>query len=279
MKLTISAFRDITAFILQGSGEAHFPDLEIRYVPNAEVAHLDLKNGEADLVFMSYDDTLSMYFEEDYTDIIAVMPVHGGILNLTGEMTPTTGKNRVGIDTDSGYARALRLYLEKSLPADQYNKLSFIKAGATNIRYDELIQGNIDATLLNPPFSYLPGAPSITRMYDAIGPYQGVIVNVTRRWLTIPANQQTIKQFAQEYYARVSSMRLQPEKTIEELRAFYDQLTQSEAEAIYQRLWSEDGLAQDSTFDPARLAGTEKIYTHDTGVSIKSPRSWVCGVL
>ena len=77
--------------------------------------------------------------------------------SLCGAFDVTGAATRVGIDTDTGYARALRLLLQDRLGPERYAQLDWIKAGATNLRYQQLLDGQLDATLLNPPFSYRPG--------------------------------------------------------------------------------------------------------------------------
>lgn len=109
-------------------------NLDVSYVTNAEEAHSDLKTGKADVVFMSYDDTLSIFFQETFSDILAVWPEHGGILSLCGAVDTAQNRTRVGIDTDSGYARALRLYLKQTMSVADYERITWVYAGATNIR-------------------------------------------------------------------------------------------------------------------------------------------------
>jgi hypothetical protein len=104
--LKISAFKDITAFILDQMSRRHSIVLDVSYVKDASQAHEDLITQRADLVFMSYDDTLSIALEDNHRDIVAVMPVHGGILDLCGDIDIAIGKVNIGIDTDTGYTCA-----------------------------------------------------------------------------------------------------------------------------------------------------------------------------
>ena len=179
--LRISAFRDICAFILETIGNRGGPGLDITYVKNADAAHADLMQRRADIVFMSYDDTLSVALQDRYPDIAAFLPVHGGILDLCGRLD-RTGPTRVGIDTDSGYARALRRFLRERLGEPRYAQLTWVKAGATDLRAERLQAGDIDATLLNPPFSLRPGVSRIATLAgdDTTSRYQGVVANLNR---------------------------------------------------------------------------------------------------
>ena len=183
--LQISAFKDISAFIFYEAQQRFNLNAIIYYVKDANEAHSNLRNKSADIVFMSYDDTLSMALDDNYSDIAAIMPVHYGILDLCGSIDVALGQDKVGIDTETGYARALKYYFTQAYSPADYAKFTFPQIGATNLRYLELIAGTVNATLLNPPFNYKPGAPVIVRMYDKIGPYQGVVANINKSWQTI----------------------------------------------------------------------------------------------
>ncbi|MBX9867190.1 MAG: hypothetical protein K2Y14_09745, partial [Burkholderiales bacterium] len=134
-ELNISTFKDISAFVLETAQNENLIKANIKYVKNATEAHSDLIESKTDLVFMSYDDTLSMAIENDCKHIAAVAPIHGGILSLCGEINLTQNKNKIGIDTNTGYARALRFYLHQLYPTDlEYNQLHWLFEGATNLR-------------------------------------------------------------------------------------------------------------------------------------------------
>ena len=273
--LNISAFRDITAFILETAASEHLIQAKIKYVQNADEAHSDLTSKNADLVFMSYDDTLSLALESKYQDIAAIAPVHGGILNLCGSIDLTAKQNKIGIDTNSGYARALRYYLHNrySDPAD-YQQLQWIFAGATNLRLTKLLNHEIDATLLNPPYSYQTGVTRMIRMYDAIGSYQGVVINLNKSWSAESANQLRVKNFLTGFYSRISEMKNNPEKTIPQLAAYYN-LNTLKATDTYNALWGNDGLNLAPQFNAAQLSGAEMIFHGDNGIVIPAIRSWV----
>ncbi len=110
--LGIAAFRDFSFFLL----EADLPncssgfDAVITYVNDAKEAHQSLRNKTAELVFMSYDDTLSTVFEENDPEVRAVLPLHSGMLTVCGHLDLCAGQRKIRIDTDTGYARVLRYY-------------------------------------------------------------------------------------------------------------------------------------------------------------------------
>lgn len=274
-ELNISAFKDITAFVLETAESENLIKVNLKYVKNADEAHSDLMESKADLVFMSYDDSLSIAIESGYTDIVAFAPIHGGILSLCGEINLAQNKNQVGIDTDTGYARALRFYLHQLYPTDlEYNQLHWSFAGATNLRVAELLSGNIDATLLNPPYSYTNGIPRMIQMSAAIGSYQGVIINVNKSWLANPSNAANLAAFIRGYYQRVNEMKAQPAETILQLANYYG-ISQSEATNTYTSLWEADGLSLSPVFNQAGLRGTESIFSWDSGRAIPESRNWL----
>lgn len=272
--LKISAFRDISSFLLTILQNESGLNLDIKYVQNADEAHQDLKENRADLVFMSYDDTLSVSLEDKYPEIIAIQPIHGGILDLCGEIDITNGKTKIGIDTDSGYARVLRAYLQSIYSASDYQKLEFIKAGATNIRAEKLQNGELDATLLNPPFSYLPGINRDQDFRQFIGHYQGVGINTNKlAWLDV-TQRSLIQEFLNSYRNLIHQLQSNQPEAINRLMSFY-QISQETAINIYERLWQLNGLSSTLTFDAVALSETEKFFTKDTQIQIPDRRYWL----
>ena len=61
-----------------------------------------------------------------------------------------------------------------------------IYAGATNLRYDKLLRGEFEATLLGAPFTRLAlrqGYNSLGTVIGALGGYQAVVFVAHRPWL------------------------------------------------------------------------------------------------
>lgn len=68
----------------------------------------------------------------------------------------------------------LRQYLKRTLSPEDYAAIQWVYAGATNLRYEQLAAGTINATLLNPPFtSFLDASIPCQSMEQITGPYQG----------------------------------------------------------------------------------------------------------
>ncbi|PRW58344.1 NMT1 THI5 like [Chlorella sorokiniana] len=274
--LKIGAFKDFTAYILDGARAAGVPMEDITWVKNADEAHQYLVSGERDVVFMSYDDTLSVTLGDGFNGTAITYPVHGGMLALCATVDPSANKTVVGIDTNTGYARALRYHLSTSLSPEEYESLNWVKAGATELRYQALLNGSLDATLLNPPFRTLAAAQGLTctPMVDILGPFQGTVAHVTRDFLADPANVACLQTLADASAAVVAGLRNDPTASVAALTAYYSTTTET-ATAIYETLWQPDGLATGLCFNNSQLAGTEAIYAWDTKQEVPADRTWV----
>lgn len=143
-------------------------------------------------------------------------------------------------------------------------------------RYQKLAAGELDATLLNPPFtSMLAQGIPCQPLYALIGPYQGVVANVRKSWQRSPINKKNLLTFYGAYRCVMADMKMYPAKTIFSLASFYN-ITAATATAVYASLWQPDGLNAASCFNVAQLNGTEYIFSQDTGIRIpRGPRVWV----
>lgn len=276
---TIASFNDIDGFLLYQMQNALGMRVgNITYVRNANEIHQYIETGIIDLGFMSYDDTLSIALTDNFTGNSAAYPVHGGILSLCGKLDVYANKTRVGIDTDTGYARALRAYLHSVYPnPSDYNKLQWVYAGATNIRAERLSAGAIDATLLNPYFSteYNTSHPGeCVSIANVTGPYQGIVANVNKKWLEDPVNKLGFANWTKTYHKMITNMVAHPNDTIAELATFYN-ISQALATGTYDALFGSTGLDTSLVFDTQALAGTEKLFSDDTGIKVPTNRWWV----
>ena len=112
------------------------------------------------------------------------------------------------------------------------------------------------------------------RMYDAIGSYQGVVMNLNKAWLAESANQSRLKDFVNGFYQRVNEMKNNPDQTITQLSTYYN-IAAAEANSTYNSLWESGGLSLQPQFNLQQLAGNESIFHSDTGITIPTERSWV----
>ena len=138
------------------------------FVTDADDAHERLLSGANPIVGMSLDDVISLVDGDDprANDLVVIAGVHTGFLQLITEpQIVDLGQLRsqnVAVDTDTGYASALFDILHKSgLQRDVDYTVMY--AGATNVRYEKLLHGDFQATLLGAPFTDLALAKGYRR--------------------------------------------------------------------------------------------------------------------
>lgn len=161
------------------------------FVIDANDAHERLLSGANPIVGMSLDDVISLVDGVDprADDLTIIAGVHTGFLQLITEPEITdTAKLRsqkVAVDTDTGYASALfRILKSAGLQRDIDYSVEY--AGATNARYDKLLGGEFQATLLGAPYTDLAlarGYLSQGSVREKLGGYQGVVLVAKRSWL------------------------------------------------------------------------------------------------
>ena len=143
------------------------------------------------MVGMSLDDLLecSRSSHPTASELVAFTGVHRGFLRLAVshkiEGIADLKGRRVAVDTDTGYASALfEILRQHGLERGRDFEVAY--AGATNLRYSKLIQGEFDATLLGAPFTRLAirqGFRSLGGVIDVLGGYQAIVLVARRSWL------------------------------------------------------------------------------------------------
>ena len=188
---TETAYR--VADYLYRTDPAAYPQPPTReFVTDADDAHARLLTGENPIVGMSLDDVISLVDGEDprADDLVVIAGVHTGFLQLiTAPQILDVDQLRsqtVAVDTDTGYASALFAVLKRS-GLERDVDYAVIYAGATDLRYDKLVRGEFQGTLLGAPFTDLArskGYRSQGSVREKLGGYQGVVLVAKRSWLT-----------------------------------------------------------------------------------------------
>lgn len=165
------------------------------FVANADEAHQDLLQGRYPVVAMSLDDVISLSQSNDpnASQVVFFGAVHRGFLQLMARpeinsIADLRGKT-VAVDTTTGYAAGLFAILREN-GLEPGRDVNIVFAGATNVRYEKLVAGQFDATLLGTPFTVLAkqqGFHSLARPIDLLGGYQGVVFATLRPWLATHA--------------------------------------------------------------------------------------------
>jgi len=143
------------------------------------------------IVAMSLDDVISLANSDSpsASELVVISGVHRGFLQLIGQPSVTDVENlrgrKVAVDTDIGYASALFEILRRA--GLQSNRdYEVIHAGATNKRFEKLLSGEFDATLLGAPFTDLATQQSyrpLGSVCQILGGYLGVVLVSRSSWL------------------------------------------------------------------------------------------------
>ena len=193
----VAMFRDATEILFAVADGRRLADPGAPWVPHrhfvmdANEAHQIALEGPYPMVGMSLDDLLecSRSSHPSASELVAFMGVHRGFLRLVAsrdikKISDLKGR-RLAVDTDTGYASALFEILRQH-GLERGCDFEVVYAGATNLRYDKLLQGEFDATLLGAPFTRLAirqGYPSLGTVIDALGGYQAIVLVARRPWL------------------------------------------------------------------------------------------------
>jgi hypothetical protein len=194
--MDMALFNDATEVVWKVADHLHDRGLagvppRRRFVHDADEAHRLCLEGTAPVLGMSLDDVLDCVLSDhpNAADVAAFAGVHRGFLSLMADpaidsVAELRGK-KVAVDTYSGYASALFDIL-KSAGLDHRHDVMVTLAGATNLRFEKLIEGRFSATLLGSPFDILAeaqGFKRLVRVLDLLKAYQGVVFAARRSWL------------------------------------------------------------------------------------------------
>ncbi len=177
----------------QGFFEREGVALQLAYTPNSGALVNGLMNGQKDIALASIDNLIA--YQEGQgdgpplvdPDLVAVMGVDSGFLSVVGQrslhsMADLRGK-RLAVDSlNTGFAFVLRELLHKSGLEDA--DMTFVRGGSTELRFQGLVAGSFDATLLRTPFEILAGERGLNTIATAesLGPYLGTSGFVRRSW-------------------------------------------------------------------------------------------------
>jgi hypothetical protein len=193
----VALFRDATEVLFGVAERRRALDPGAPWVPrrhfvkDADEAHRIAFEGPNPIVGMSLDDLIecSRSSHQNAGQLVTFAGVHRGFLHLMAapeikSVSDLKGK-RIAVDTDTGYASALFEILRRN-GLERGRDFEVVYAGATNLRYEKLLRGEFDATLLGAPFTRLAmrqGYHSLGTVIDALGGYQAVVLVARRPWL------------------------------------------------------------------------------------------------
>lgn len=176
----------------KGFFKANGLDVEIDYTPNSGLLVKDLLEGKYNIGVASIDNVIA-YQEGQGTvsvknpDMFAFYGVDNGLLSLVARpeiksVAELKGK-KVSVDAlTTGYAFVIRNYLEQNGLTDK--DVAYSSVGSTNDRFNALLAGTTDATLLRTPLNLQAKAKGFRLLASGseLGDYQGTTGVTTRSW-------------------------------------------------------------------------------------------------
>lgn len=160
-----------TSYVAMEKGFYKAADIEIEYIPVQTSAGVvqQLSAGSLDFGSGGFPDPIRAI---DKGGAITIFRVEGQVApyelmvrNTIKTYADLKGK-KVMVDSPKGIAR---LYLERMMAPRgvKYDDFDPLFAGATSARFQALISGGIDATLLNPPFNFKAAAAGFSSLGKA----------------------------------------------------------------------------------------------------------------
>lgn len=195
-------------------------------------------------------------------DLILCMGGDRGFLSLVGapgirDVQELVGR-RVGVDAmTTGFAFVVRELLARGGVVE--SDVTFVKAGGTSHRYQALVEGSFEATLLRTPFDLLAIEQGFERLADArvLGPYQGTVVGLRRAWAD--AHRSSLVAFLRAYRDGLRWCLNESNRSAaaQLLAAHVKDLTPAgAADAVVQLLYADTGFQRDMRVD---LPGVQSV--------------------
>jgi ABC-type nitrate/sulfonate/bicarbonate transport system substrate-binding protein len=183
--------------------------VELSFTPNSGFLVTNLLSGKFDLGFASIDNIIAYQEGQgeapvENPDLFAFMGGDNGLLSVVAaapikSFADLKGKS-LGVDAmTTGFAFVLREAVTRNGLSE--NDVKFVRAGGTANRYNELIAGKNDGTLLRTPFDLLANERgfNVLASGEKLGAYQGTVGVATRRWSE--KNEETLVNFIRAYRA------------------------------------------------------------------------------
>ncbi len=167
--------------------------VELAYTPSSGALVEGLMAGRHDIALAAIDNLVAAQEGQGDgpplrdPDLVAVMGVDNGFLSIVAAPSVATIADlrgrKVAVDSpNTGFAFVLRELLQTNGVGEA--DVAIVRGGATELRYQGLIAGAYDATLLRTPFELLAAERGfrVLARADALGPYLGTSGFVRRAW-------------------------------------------------------------------------------------------------
>ena len=187
--------------------------VQLSFTPSSAVLINGLMSGRFDLGLASIDNLVA--YQEGQgdgpplqdPDLVAVMGVDNGFLSVVAQRSLLTMADlrghKLAVDSlNTGFAFVLRELLQANGVAE--SEVTFVRGGATELRFRGLLAGSYDATLLRTPFDILAVEKGlhVIATADALGSYLGTSGMVRRSWARSHAS--TLIGFLRAYRSAMS---------------------------------------------------------------------------
>lgn len=208
----------------QGFFQEQGLNVHLNYTPNSKFLAQGLYDNQFQIAIAGMDNVIAYRENQgalklDNADFFAFMGVDNGLLSLVSQPTikkATDLKNKnLSVDAlTTGYAFVLRNFLAENQIADQDVNISSI--GSTNLRYDALVAGKTDATLLRTPMNIQAEKQGFTILAKGktLGDFQGTVGVAKASWAK--ENAQTLVKFIKSYRQALDWLNAPQNKAIAE---------------------------------------------------------------
>ncbi len=249
----------------QGFFERQGLAVQLSYTPSSGFLVNGLMSGRFDLALAAIDNLVA--YQEGQgdgpplqdPDLVAVMGVDNGFLSIVAQPSLTTmaalRQRKLAVDSlSTGFAFVLRELLQRNGIAE--SDVSFVRGGATELRFQGLLAGQHDATLLRTPFDILAAERGfqVLATADTLGPYMGTSGMVRRSWAR--SHETTLVAFLRAYLEAMRWLADPAHRGVAEalLVANIRDMTPARATRSAEVLLAErGGLLRDLQIDPAAL--------------------------
>ena len=170
----------------QGFFAAHGVAVALSFTPNSGALVTGLLENRYDLAMAGFDNIVAYQEGQGEAGTVAQPDLFAFMGGDNGFLSVVTGPGVTGFDAlrgktlsvdamTNGFAFVLRELVERSGLAE--SEVSYVRAGATHARYQDLLAGRHDGTLLRTPFELMAQAQGcqVIATTGSIGPYQGSV--------------------------------------------------------------------------------------------------------
>ncbi|WP_234195699.1 ABC transporter substrate-binding protein [Pseudacidovorax sp. NFM-22] len=263
----------------RGVFAAHGLAVSLAYTPNSRFLVQALMNGEADIGLCGFDNIAAYQLGQgeaelpEPPDLRAFMGGDGGFLALVARPEIASLQALAGctLSVDAlttGFAFVLRDMLAQAGLGGEHVRI--VSAGGTAARYQQLLAGAHDATLLRVPYERLAASRGFRILAQAgplIGPYIGTVGAARQRWLAAHAPQ--AQAFMRAYREAIDWLHVPAHRAeaCDVLMARHEGLDAAAAGCVLDDLLASDGgLQRDLSLDPARVRGVLAIRARHTAL-------------